>query len=122
MSALAASDECHQSSSTSEPDTSSADECSNDGDDPEVCEHAKLYERNEVVGPPGPTSLGELFNWPEYNAHVLLETSPSAEMRLEGVRKLLSRNLIVNESYSGMGTGGYTLHLQHKHFLSILVR
>lgn len=121
MSERAVSPEPSSSTSCSdrEPDASSDGESSHSGDSG-GSELGERRGRCGVVGPPGPTSLGELFNWAGYNASVLLETSPSAEARLQGVRDLLSRNMIVNESYSGMGTGAYTLHIQHKHFLSVL--
>ena len=65
--------------------------------------------------PPGPGSLDELFRWPAYNAEKLLLGSPNAAENRSSFEELLKHRIEIHDSYSGMGTGGATLHLQYKH-------
>lgn len=67
--------------------------------------------------PIGPSTLDELFNWGHYNAKQLLKESVDSTSLRENFKKLMDFEIWVNESYGGMGTGGYTLHLQHSHLV-----
>ena len=63
--------------------------------------------------PPGPSSLEELFRWPSFNTQRLFYDHPNAAMHRENLARLARRGVLLNDSYSGMGTAGTTLHLQY---------
>ena len=71
----------------------------------------------ESSWPCGPTDLAELFRWGDYNATRLLQVSDARNSHIQNFASLLDFNIVVNDSYAGMGTAGYTLHLQHQHLL-----
>lgn len=64
--------------------------------------------------PLGPSSLNELFDWPKWNADRLIKSDFAPDVR-EMLSENLLRNIVIHDAYSGMGTAGYTLHLQHAH-------
>ena len=68
--------------------------------------------------PIGPDSLDELFDWGSYNAKMLLVDCAESRQHRDNFRDLLKYNIWINEAYGGMGTGAYTLHLQHAHLTS----
>lgn len=74
----------------------------------------RVFQVQSYDWPDGPSTLKELFNWPKWNADRLIQSDLQ-----HLVRRCLGENLLcditVNDAYSGMGTGGYTLHLQHAH-------
>lgn len=61
--------------------------------------------------PRGPSSLHELFLWPETYAKKLLDL-PGAT---ENAQALMQYEFLLNDAYSGMGTGSYAFHLAAKH-------
>lgn len=65
--------------------------------------------------PDGPASLETLFQWPQRNAKKLFEDS---EESLNTFRALSGHKIRINDSYSGTGTGSWTLHHQHKALVS----
>lgn len=73
---------------------------------------------NSYGWPDGPASLEDLFRWPEFNASMLLKDHPQASNNLARFKKLLDRDIHVFDSYSGMGTASFTLHMQHQHMTS----
>ena len=72
--------------------------------------------------PVGPSTLNELFTWDEYNANVLFRTCDNKVQLQKNFQNLLDYDIFVNEAYGGMGTGAYTLHLQHKHLKRTILR
>ena len=68
--------------------------------------------------PTGPSTLDELFRWPEFNSHRLLaDLENSAEIR-ENFRALSQHSIHITDSYSGMGTASVMLHLQFDRMMS----
>ena len=65
--------------------------------------------------PWGPTDLKTLFQWPERYAKTLL----GDVQRRELFRNLCKYNIKIFDSYSGMGTGAWTLHIAHKHMVRL---
>ena len=61
--------------------------------------------------PRGPSSLHELFLWPETYAKKLLDL-PGAT---QNAQALMQYEFVLNDAYSGMGTGSYAFHLAAKH-------
>ena len=70
---------------------------------------------NSFGWPDGPTSLEELFQWPRFNAVKLLKEMEESCLVVDRLKKVLARDVWVFDSYAGMGTGSWTLHMQHKH-------
>lgn len=75
----------------------------------------RAFQVNSYGWPAGPTSLPELFRWADFNATMLLQESPEASSAVDRFKKILQRDIWIFDSYSGLGTGGYTLHQQHSH-------
>lgn len=67
--------------------------------------------------PDGPTTLVDLFQWPEFNASKLLKEANDASMAVQRLKDILQREIHVFDSYSGMGTGSFTLHIQQRHMV-----
>ena len=67
--------------------------------------------------PLGPGSLDKLFLWPAYNATKLLCESDRREQHIQNFLDLAAREIWVNDSYSGTGSGASTLHLQYDHMV-----
>ena len=59
--------------------------------------------------PLGPDSFKELLDWPKRYAQAML----LKEDNLKRFKKLAQHEIRVHDAYAGMGTGGWTLHLQH---------
>ena len=62
--------------------------------------------------PLGPDSLSELFTWPTWNAQKLL-SNPQARDIFTGIKEI-----VINDAYSGMGTGSLVFHWQAEAFCS----
>lgn len=67
--------------------------------------------------PKGPGSIDELMRWPVYHAEQLLLKCNQASDNRRRFRDLLKYKIVTYESYSGMGTGSVTLHMQYKQML-----
>lgn len=63
--------------------------------------------------PLGPTTLNELFTWAAYNADILLNKCAMKDIARSNLNNLMKCDIVINEAYGGVGTGAYTLHLQH---------
>lgn len=74
-------------------------------------------EVNRCNWPDGPTNLQDLFLWAQHNAVTLLKTSPQASAAVDRFKKVMQKDIFVFDCYSGMGTGGFTLHVQHSHMI-----
>jgi hypothetical protein len=85
----------------------------------ESCPHTTqqtfgCWQVKKLGWPYGPADLPALFKWPSDNASVLMDV----EEYRKSFHELRKYKIHINDSYSGMGTGGYALHLQHKHMVS----
>lgn len=63
--------------------------------------------------PAGPKSLRELFEWPKYNAEMLLVKCANAGDHMRNFCSLATRRIVINDAYSGSGTFSVSMHLQH---------
>lgn len=80
-----------------------------------------VFFRRQVAAttwPDGPADLDQLFAWPGYNSDLLLNNPgypDLAQFCTANAMRLMDVDIIVHDNYSGMGTGSYTMWLQHHH-------
>lgn len=69
----------------------------------------------------GPDTLEALFDWAHHNSLVFLKQSSDAKKFIANIADVMAYDFEINDAYSGLGTGGYTFHLQHTKLRRTLV-
>lgn len=88
------------------------DTSSNSSSSESESEHGSVMSRDDRSCPNGPDSYNGLFEWPAYNAKVLLSECESAAQNQQNLHFFLTHGVVCQDAYSGCGTASISGHQQ----------